>query len=74
MIINLFDCKRNTWVVPVEETTAPPAARKVEVGEPVKFHNIDGMYSYCTDLDGNIVHLPAWQKVRVLDYDPTKVL
>lgn len=33
----------------------------------VKFHHIDGMYSYCKDMEGNIVHLKAWTDVEVVD-------
>jgi len=51
--------------------TAPPDARPIELEEVVKFHHIDGMYSYCHDKDGNVVHLPAWQEVEVLDEVPS---
>jgi len=30
------------------------------------FHHVDGMYSYCTDKDGNVVHLAAWTEVEVI--------
>ena len=64
----LYDVPRNSWVRPVlDNPTAPPDARPVQLGEPVKFHNIDGMYSYCHDEVGNVVHLPAWQEVEVLN-------
>ncbi len=29
------------------------------------FSHIDGAYSYCTDDDGNVVHLAAWTEVEV---------
>ena len=31
------------------------------------FHHIDGMYSYCTDMSGGVVHLAAWTDVEVVD-------
>lgn len=31
------------------------------------FHHIDGMYSYCTDHDGHVVHLAAWADVEVAE-------
>jgi len=31
-----------------------------------KFFHIDGMYSYCKDIEGNIVHLKAWTEVEVV--------
>ena len=66
--MKLYNAPRNAWVVPVtEEPTAPPGARMVALGEPVLFHHTDGMYSYCHDKAGNVVHLPAWQEVEVVD-------
>ena len=62
--MKLFDCKRNSWVVPIAETAAPPGARAVQEGELIKFHHLDGMYSYCRDKQGNPCHLPGWQEVR----------
>ncbi len=59
----LYDMPRNVWVLPTDTTSAPPGAREISVGEPVLFHHIDGMYSYCHDIHGNVVHLPAWQEV-----------
>jgi len=29
------------------------------------FHHIDGMYSYCTDENGDVVHIPAWAEVNI---------
>ena len=65
--MKLYDVLRNSWVVPIEETSAPPGARVVAKGEPVLFHHTDGMYSYCHDKHGNVVHLPAWQEVEVVN-------
>jgi len=35
-------------------------------GEEYNFHHVDGMYSYCTDDEGKVVHLPAWENVLLL--------
>jgi len=32
----------------------------------LNFHHIDGMYSYCTTNNGEVVHLAAWEEVVVL--------
>ncbi len=35
--------------------------------EILLFHHIDGMYSYCTDMSGGVIHLAAWTDVEVVD-------
>lgn len=51
--MKLFEAPRNTrlWV---------PALERV-----ILFHHIDGMYSYCTDEQGNVIHLEAGIEVEV---------
>jgi hypothetical protein len=39
---------------------------KTEDGYEFNFDHIDGMYSYCTDDDGNVVHLMAWTEVEIV--------
>jgi hypothetical protein len=65
--MKLYDVPRFTWVYPVTDVDVPVAGVPVDKGQMVKFHHIDGMYSYCTNVDGDVVHLPAWQEVEVLD-------
>lgn len=37
-------------------------------GTEYKFHNVDGMYSYCTTLDTKeVFHLAAWTEVQYND-------
>lgn len=31
------------------------------------FHHIDGMYSYCTDMSGGVIHLAAWTEVDIVE-------
>lgn len=51
-----------------------PAGAKVKIAEPgyesdivYKFFNLDGMYSYCTDSQGNVEHLAAWTEVEIVN-------
>ncbi len=30
----------------------------------VTFRHVDGMYSYCDDVHGNVVHLKAWTNLK----------
>jgi hypothetical protein len=34
-------------------------------GEELNFHHIDGIFSYCTDDNGNIIHLSASTDVKI---------
>lgn len=63
----LYNVKPKTWVMPIEKTSVPPEAREVSIGEPIFFDHIDGMYSYCKDIYGKVVHLAAWQDVTEID-------
>ena len=36
-------------------------------GSILLFHSIDGMYSCCTDSEGNIVHIVAWAEVEIYE-------
>jgi hypothetical protein len=32
----------------------------------VKFHHLDGAYSYCTDENGNAINLAVWTPVEII--------
>ena len=67
--IKLYDVPRDTWVqvVPVEDgIKIPPAAPEIKAGELIHFHHVDGMYSFCTNLKEEIVHLAAWTEVIIV--------
>lgn len=34
-------------------------------GIELKFHHVDGMYSVCTDEEGNVYHISASEEVEV---------
>jgi hypothetical protein len=53
----LYNVPRHTWVV-IKET-----------GQKVKLGNIDGMYSYCKDEEGEVCHPVAWTEVDILEED-----
>ena len=64
--MKLYDCPRNSVVRIIGNSSSPPGALEVQPNEVIKFYHIDGMYSYCKNEEGIIVHLPAWQEVEVL--------
>ena len=50
----------------VADAKSPPGAPPFDVGQELEFRHIDGMYSYCKDDSGNVVHLAAWTDVDVV--------
>lgn len=65
--MKLYDVPRNSRIKVVSDIKVPPAAPDIEEGDELKFRNIDGMYSYCTRDDGEVVYLAAWAEVEILD-------
>ena len=46
------------------ELKVPPAHDEVDLTAEYWFGNIDGMYSHCKDMAGNVVNFAAWTKVK----------
>ena len=68
--MKLYDVPRNTLIrVVAEEAKVPPAAPELPAGMELNFGHVDGMYSYCTTDDGQVVHLAAWEEVEIVDDD-----
>ena len=44
----------------------PRGSRIIVDGVVLNFHHIDGMYSYCTDDEDNVIHLSASIEVEIL--------
>ncbi len=65
--MNLLKVPANSRIRVLEDARVPPAAPRVPSGLELNFHNLDGMYSFCTDDDGNTYHLAAWTDVEVID-------
>jgi len=56
--VKLYEVKPKQWV-------------KVG-GERIYFDHLDGMYSYCLDEGGNVVHIAAWQEVELDNEEPNE--
>ena len=63
----LYEVNSHKWVKLLEDAPGPPYHRSFTKGEEFYFHKVDGMYSFCKDVEGNIAHIPAWTLVEVLD-------
>ena len=64
--MNLYNVPQKTWVRLQEDQQGPPASPNFKLGDAIFFDHLDGMYSFCKDKQGNVVHLPAWSKVTPL--------
>ena len=49
------------------ELKTPPAHDDVNLFDTYWFGHIDGMYSFCKDSEGKIVHFAAWTEVEVVN-------
>lgn len=47
-----------------QEVRVPPVHAKFDLSDVFTFFDIDGMYSFCKDSNGQVVHLAAWTKVN----------
>jgi hypothetical protein len=65
--MELYNVPRNSRIKVVGDIKIPPASPMVEGGEILNFRSIDGMYSYCTRDNGEVVHLAAWTDVEIID-------
>lgn len=63
--MKLYNVPRNTLIRVYDENEDGSLNKKSFVD--LQFHHVDGMYSYCKDKDGNVVHLPAWTEVWIVD-------
>ncbi len=64
--MKLYDVPRNSRIKVIIEDKVPPDAPQITEGEELNFRNIDGMYSYCTRDDGEVVHLASWTEVEIV--------
>lgn len=78
--MKLYDVSRNTLVkvLPVaemetvpgeqlESVKVPPAGIRIDENQYIYFGHIDGMYSYCHTMDGELCHMALWTEVEPVD-------
>ena len=66
--MKLYDVPKNSYVIisdknSPEDLEGPPGANDIKPGERIWFGHLDGMYSYCKDEKGRVVHLKGWVQV-----------
>lgn len=65
--MNLYDVPNGSNIRVKEDATVPPGAEPVGAESALRFSHIDGMYSLCRDVWGNLYHPAAWTEVEVED-------
>jgi len=62
MKIKLYEAPSDVMIRVLDEEYKKDNGKYLEV----KFHHLDGAYSYCTDKDGNAINLAAWTSVEII--------
>lgn len=65
--MKLYEVPRNTNIRVVSDVKVPPDASDIKPNDVLRFYDIDGMYSYCTNAEGEVVHLAAWTEVEIIE-------
>ena len=65
--MELHNAPRNSRIKVISDIKVPPGAPQITEGEELNFRSIDGMYSYCTRDNGEVVHLVAWAEVEIIE-------
>ena len=67
--MKLYKVPRNSKIriLNKEDAIGPPGSITLNLQDTYHFGHIDGMYSYCKDKDSNVIHLPAWTEVWIVD-------
>ena len=64
--MQLHEVPRGSKIKVKSDNKVPPGAPEIKEEQILIFNNIDGMYSHCFDLNGNVVHLAAWAEVELV--------
>jgi hypothetical protein len=69
MQMKLYEIKKQSWVKIISDNKNPIASIPTKDGDEVFFDHLDGMYSFCRNKDGHVVHLAAWTEVELVEKD-----
>ena len=71
--MKLYEVPRKSKIRIIDEDVmTPPASIPQKQNDVLNFSHSDGMYSYCTDKDGNIVHISGKTKVKIVGQNNKK--
>lgn len=68
----LYELRKGDWFRVIDKEVKLPVGHPditdEEDDDPwYYFGHLDGMYSYCTDKNGSVVHFAAWTEVEVVN-------
>ena len=64
--MKLHDVPNGSKIRVIGGIHTPPASLNINSEDILYFGHLDGMYSYCEDMDGNVVHLVAGAEVEIV--------
>jgi hypothetical protein len=62
----LFELPKGVKIRVLEPVRTPIGGKPIHKGDILQFDHVDGMYSYCIDADGDVVHPAAWTEAEVV--------
>jgi len=65
--MKLYNVPRGSKIRVVGDVKSTPTSPIIEEQEVLNFSHVDGMYSYCTNSDNEVVHLAAWAEVEIVE-------
>ena len=65
--MKLYELPNGSCFTLKEQPTVPPIALEGNLTKVYTLRNIDGMYSYVKDSEGNVYHFAAWTEVEKVD-------
>lgn len=65
--MKFYNTPKLSYIRVIGNADVPPDTQKVEAGEELKFHYIDGVYTVCTNKQGINVFPAVWTEIELID-------
>jgi len=67
--MKLYEVPNNSIVRLLDDLAVPPFSTAIKPQQILRFIHVDGLYSLCRTMEGNIVHPAAWTEVEIVTQD-----
>jgi hypothetical protein len=64
--MKLYEVPNNTRIRVITKAVTPPFGKVADPGDELLYHHPDGMYSYCTNDNGDVIHLAGFSEVEIV--------